>query len=86
MYDKNGIVWIHEKCFFEITEMVSDIKKVKKILEGKLEKWEHPDTVVSFLKRMDDFRRRWEGSMRLIGKLKGKKHLGGIEVKGTVKR
>lgn len=66
-YPKSGYAWIHPKCFEDLCDISDDMKTIKEFMEGK----RPSDNVEDFLSRMADFRRRWEGSMELIKKLKG---------------
>jgi hypothetical protein len=59
--NKKGFVWIHLKCFLEITELKDDIKSVKEILAGQKN-----ETVERFLQRMEQFDAHFE---RLAEKL-----------------
>jgi len=69
MHARNGMVWIHESCFLEITDLLGDIKHIRALLDGK-EPGPKGDTIEDFLKRTEDFKKRWNNSMELIEKLK----------------
>ena len=69
MYKRNGMVWIHESCFLEITDLKGEIKHIRALLDGK-EPGPKGDTIESFLERTEDFKKRWNKSMELIERLK----------------
>jgi hypothetical protein len=71
---KNGYLWIHQRCADELMDISQDIKSIRKILEGI-----HPrnnidednlNTVKKFIDDMQDFRRRWDNSMKIITQIK----------------
>lgn len=51
---EKGFVWIHLDCLQELMDFKDDIKSVQKILKG-----EKNETIESFLKRMQDFDKKW---------------------------
>jgi hypothetical protein len=64
---KDGMAWIHLSCFMDMHNAVREYEKVKEQLKGG----ESYEEIARFLKRMEDHHRRWNGSMRLLGKLTG---------------
>jgi len=67
---KSGYYWIHMDCAQKLMDYGSDVKSVREILQGI-----HPrnkkdedklNVVFEFIKDMEDFRRKWEGTMKII--------------------
>jgi hypothetical protein len=68
VFAKNGMLYIHQACFGEATEMPDLIVRVHQILtEGK--DTSGNDDVIEFIQRMNRCKRRWEGSMKLVATL-----------------
>jgi len=70
MYKRNGMVWIHEKCANQLMDINQDIKSIKEMLKGvhprnKKEK-DRLKVVVDFIKDMEDFRKRWDNTIKMI--------------------
>ena len=63
---KDGLAWIHLKCFMEMRHNMGDLEEVKKLLANN----EEPE-IKAFLQRMEDHRRRWNGSMRFLANATG---------------
>lgn len=76
---KHGMIYLHVKCFEEITDMNSQIEYCIKYAKGELPKFrENGDRIGyesfrQFLISMQDFQRRWKNSSELIKKLQQKK-------------
>ncbi len=61
------MMYIHKKCYFELTDVASEIEGIKEFIEGKRPNKNLPDdTIEKFLERMEDFRVKWSNSMKLI--------------------
>ncbi len=54
--------WLHEDCFYKITDIMDDVKQVKKMLD------EHKsiDEIARFLERGEDFVRKWNNTSKII--------------------
>ena len=74
---KHGMFWIHEKCSDELMDISSDIKSIKKMLKGEharnKEEESKIETIYKFIKDMEAFNRRWEGTMNIIKSITGEK-------------
>ncbi len=66
IYYEKGLLWIHEECFQKIIDLHDDIKKVKKLLE------KHKDIreIQNFLRRIEEFEKRWKGVQETLKALK----------------
>jgi hypothetical protein len=71
-FAKNNMLWIHEKCFNEITDMRSKIDGVREFMEGKRPYKNRSDyeTVEKFLSEMGSFAKRFDNSAALIKSLR----------------
>ncbi len=58
----SDMLYIHQRCFFHVDDMVDMIKTVKEMLE----KGEPLPEIVDFIKRADDFARRWGNVNKLV--------------------
>jgi hypothetical protein len=65
---KNGMLYMHQACFSEATDMPDIINLVHQILTEGKDKYGNDD-VIEFIQRMNRFKRRWEGSMKLVSML-----------------
>lgn len=74
---KNGYIWLHMKCAEEMMDIKGDLKSINEILQGI-----HPrntidedrlKTTYDFIKDMEQFRKQWEGSMKIIEELRNNK-------------
>jgi len=55
-------LWIHPTCFDSVADLKSDFDEVKKLLEaGKSYK-----EINAFLERAEDFRRRWNNTIKKL--------------------
>ena len=63
-----GYFWIHQKCFEEITDAQNDVKYIK---QHYIQMGEDCKKMEAFFDRMENFRQRWGGSMKIIKKMKG---------------
>jgi len=66
----SGYFWIHRSCARKMMDVDSDIRSIKKILEGthnrnKKDK-DKLNAVFKFIEDMEDFKRRWDNSMKII--------------------
>ncbi|UCD07128.1 MAG: hypothetical protein JSW41_04855 [Candidatus Aenigmatarchaeota archaeon] len=59
---EDGMFSIHPSCFHKMSDAKDDIKSVKK----RLDRGETTEEIVRFIKRMEDFDRRWEGTENLL--------------------
>ena len=68
----SGYFWIHDNCSHELMNIKSDLKTIIEILNGKHRrnelqpKKDKVDLVLEFIKDMEDHKRRWEGTMKLM--------------------
>jgi hypothetical protein len=72
---KHGLLWIHRKCFEEITDCCGDIKAAMEFVRGERprvlangDKKGH-EAIEKYLIEMQDFRQRWTHVEALIKKL-----------------
>lgn len=66
IFREKGLLWIHETCFRELMEAGDNIKHIREIIEGKAKV---DETVERFLKRVEDFDRRWNNAMKMLKEL-----------------
>lgn len=59
---KKGYVWIHLRCWTKLNDLRMDIDGVKELLEKR----RHTKTIERFLKRMEDFNKKWDAFMDTI--------------------
>ena len=67
---KSGYYWIHMHCAQELMDYGSDIKSIKEMLQGihirnKKDK-DRLNVVLEFIKDIEIFKRRWEGTMKRL--------------------
>ena len=67
--------WIHLKCAEELMDIKSNLVHIREMLEGihnrnKKTKY-RIECVVKFLEDMEDFKRKWDNTQKLIKSLKG---------------
>jgi len=76
---KNGYYWIHMSCAEKLMDIKSDLNNIQEILERKHRRNRENEneliTVDKFIRDMEIFNRRWEGTMKII------KELAGVETK-----
>ena len=72
---QNGYYWIHMSCAEKLMDIKSDLNNIQKILERKHRRNKENEneliTVDKFIKDMEIFNRRWEGTMKIIKDFKG---------------
>lgn len=72
---KHGMFWIHEKCADELMDNHSDIQSIKKMLKGEhsrnKEEESKIETIYKFIESMEAFKRRWDGTMKVIKEITG---------------
>ena len=65
-----GYYWIHIKCAHELMDYASDIKSIKEMLEGthirNKKDNDKLNVVYNFIKDMEGFKRKWEGTMKQL--------------------
>ena len=67
---KHGMIYLHEECFNEITDMNGNVEAVKEYLEGRRPAHENASpTAEKFLEAMAVWARQCEGTKQLIKKL-----------------
>lgn len=66
----SGYYWIHLNCVEKLMDYRDDIKSIKEILQGThLRNKKDEDKlklVCEFIEDMENFRKRWEGTMKFI--------------------
>jgi len=65
----SGYSWIHQKCAMKMMDISSDIKSIKEILNeihprSKKDK-NKLNVVYKYVKDMEDFKRKWEGTNKI---------------------
>jgi len=69
----SGYYWIHLKCAEELMDVKSDLKHIREMLEGTHNRnkktKDRIECVVKFLDDMEDFKRRWDNTQKLIKQL-----------------
>jgi len=72
---KNGLLWIHRKCFEEITDCCSDIKAAVEFAKGERPRVlangdkQGYEAIEQFLVEMQAFRKKYACTVALIKKL-----------------
>ena len=72
---KHGMIYLHQKCFEEITDMNDKIEFAVKYAKGEMPRVlangnrQGYESFERFLVAMDDFQRRWKNTTELIKKL-----------------
>ena len=75
---ENPMVSLHLNCFYQITQIASDIETVTKYLKGEMPRLNKAgrrlgyESVEAFLISMQAFDRRWNNSMKLIREIRSK--------------
>ena len=68
-HSKKGYYWIHLDCAEKLMDM-RDLTAVKEILQGihtrNKDDEDKLTTVYKFIKDMEDFHRKWDGTMKII--------------------
>ncbi len=54
--------WIHEKCFEEFNDAISDLKSMKKRLDER----ESTEEISRFIKRMEVFKSKWDNTTEAL--------------------
>lgn len=67
-YAKNGMLYIHQACLSELSNLPDEVNHVYQILTEGKDKYGNDDAL-EFIQRMQRFKRRWEGSMKLVASL-----------------
>jgi hypothetical protein len=76
---KHGMIYLHQKCFDEITDNNDNIEYCVKYAKGELPKFkengdrEGYESFTKFLISVQDFQRRWKNTTELIKKLSSNK-------------
>jgi hypothetical protein len=58
----DGYFMIHPDCFHELSDLKDDIESTKK----RLERGESTEEISRFIKRMEKFDKRWEGTQQIL--------------------
>jgi hypothetical protein len=78
---KHGYYWIHMKCAEQLIDINGDIESIKKMLLGIHRRNQDDEdkfnVIMKYIEDMEDFRRRWDNTMKLIkGKNSSKETVG----------
>lgn len=71
----SGYYWIHMKCAKQLIDINSNIESIKKMLLGIHRRNQDNENkfnvIMKYIEDMEDFKRRWDNSMKIIKKLRG---------------